>query len=194
MQLKLQLNKNVILLFSIVLFSYCDTKNKEVHEEKNKTEVNPVENLEINISEEQLEECINKGIYYLNEVDVSTYKKINTQYFHQVIDYIDTTAQEIEKEFEKLNYILEVDGSHLYSNEQLDSIIFKANTLKKELIKFEKSVVGFVFLHTFLNKQDTISAIIIANADCSKSEAIKVITLTDIEPNYYKQKIRNIEK
>ncbi len=181
------------LLITIVFLNSCESKTNNVTKDKSE-KVNTEDVLEIDIPEEQLEECIKKGIYYINEVEVSTYKKINTQYFHQVIDYIDTTAQEIEREFEKLNYILEVDGSHLYSNEQLDSIITKANELKKELLKYEKSVVGFVFLHTFLNKQDTISAIIIANADCSKSEAIKVKTLTEIEPNYYKQKIRNIEK
>lgn len=177
----------------MVFATNCESKSKDIPTDKSK-DVIQTELLDINMTEEELEDCIKKGIYYLNEIDVSTYQKINTQYFHQVIDYTDTIAQEIEKEYEKLSYILEVDGSYLYSNIQLDSIINKANVLKKELLKYEKSVVGFVFLHTFLNKQDTISAIIIANADCSKSEAIKVKTLTEIEPNYYKQKIRSIEK
>jgi predicted RNA binding protein with dsRBD fold (UPF0201 family) len=141
-----------------------------------------------------LEECIKKAIYYINEVDVSTYDSISTQYFHQVIDYTDSLAIETEKELEKLTYILEVDGTQNYSNEQLDSVITKTHLLKAELSHFKKSVIGYVFVHTFLNKQDTMSAIIISNADRSKSEAIKIKTITDIEPNYFKQKIRNIEK
>ena len=127
-------------------------------------------------------------------MDVSTYDSINTQYFHQVIDYTDTIAIETEKELEKLNYILEVDGTQHYSNIQLDSIIQKAHKLKVDLTYFEKTVIGYVFVHTFLNKQDTMSAIIITNADCSKSEAIEIKTVTEIEPSYFKQKIRNIEK
>ena len=98
------------------------------------------------------------------------------------------------KWIEKLKYILEVDGSSNYTNEELDSIITKAHNLKYELVRYEKQPIGFVFVHTFLNKKDTMSAIILANSDLSKSEAIRIRTITDIEPNYFKQKIRNIEK
>ncbi len=189
--------KKTLPIFTVFLLAFVnscapkeDTKETIVKAEIPSTSSQVV----IDVNDIPLVECIKKAIYYINEVDVSTYDSISTQYFHQVIDYTDSIAIETEKELEKLTYILEVDGTQYYNNEQLDSIITKANQMKSELAHFKKSVTGYVFVHTFLNKQDTMSAIIIANADRSKSEAIKIKTITEIEPNYFKQKIRNIEK
>ena len=182
-----------ILLIVVTIFqSSCQSKSKKHNTSDANVELVKIQ--EIDVSTLPLEECIKRGIYYLNEVDVATYDSISTQYFHQVIDYTDTVAIEMDLELEKLKYILEVDGSSNYTNEELDSIITKAHNLKYELVRYEKQPIGFVFVHTFLNKKDTMSAIILANSDLSKSEAIRIRTITDIEPNYFKQKIRNIEK
>jgi hypothetical protein len=189
--------KKTLSIFTLIILVFATScKSKEASEDiKNNPGNIPSPPLNsVNVGDIPLVDCIKKAIYYINEVDVATYDSISTQYFHQVIDYTDSIAIETEQELEKLTYILEVDGTQHYSNEQLDSIITKAHSLKTELTYFKKSVIGYVFVHTFLNKQDTMSAIIIANADRSKSEAIKIKTITDIEPNYFKQKIRNIEK
>lgn len=172
----------------------CNAKGNSKEEkdrEKSKTQITPAAT---DLASVPLEDCIKKAIYYINEVDVTTYDSINTQYFHQVIDYTDTIAINAELELEKLTYILEVDGTQNFTNAELDSIIQKVNDLKSDLAFYKKSVTGYVFVHTFLNKADTMSAIIITNADRTRSEAIKIKTVTNIEPNYFKQKIRNIEK
>jgi len=189
----MKFNLIFLTLSTLAIITSCGSKQEQEQNSSVKKEVITKTKNEVDISKIPLEECVKRGIYYLNEVDVSTYDSISTQYFHQVIDYTDSIAIVTEKELEKLKYILDVDGTQFYSNEELDSIILKTHELKSELGKYQKTPIGYVFVHTFLNKQDTMSAIIIANSDLSKSEAIRIKTITEIDPSYFKQKIRNIE-
>ncbi len=138
-----------------------------------------------------LVEPIKKAIYYMDEVDVSTYDSIATQYFHEVLDYTDSAAIKLETKISKLqDYVTSDAATSMEKQVAMDEI----SKLSLELIKYEKSVTGYVFVHTFLNKGDTLSAIIITNAEMTKGEAFPVQKVNDVEPTTYTDNIRKIEQ
>lgn len=136
-------------------------------------------------------EPVKKFIYYMNDVDITTYDSISTQYFHEVMDYTDTAAIAIEMKIHELEMILVSDTTTEIEKHVTEEQI---SELSLELYKYEKNVTGYVFVHTFLNMGDTLSAIIITNADMTKGEAIQVSTPNDIEPTAFTSNIRKIDQ
>lgn len=181
-----------LTLASIALISSCgrnEKSNYSSNSDKDTTKKNTETALSIN--DFALVEPIKKFIYYMNEVDITTYDSISTQYFHEVIDYTDTSAISLDKRIQKLQILINGDSLSEFEKEISKDEIVELST---KLSEYDKSVTGYVFLHTFLNKGDTLSAIIITNADMSKGEAFPVNTVSNIEPSQYTDNVRQIEQ
>jgi hypothetical protein len=147
----------------------------------------PVENLGAIPS---LLNCTKKALYDIKDIDISTYDSISSQYFQEVLDYEDVEAKFIENEISKLEYNLNSDAIEFYSDVQVDSIINRLNQLKTDILSYDKILSGYVYVHTFANKKDTMSAIIITNRDGSDAEAIQVKTVNELNPDNYRSRIR----
>ncbi|WP_258542455.1 hypothetical protein [Parvicella tangerina] len=177
------------LLFAISVISCGKSKNSK--DPDNETLTEGSSHAHSSVKEFALVEPIKKAIYYMNEVDIATYDSIATQYFHEVLDYTDSAAISIELKIHQLENVIVSDTS---SEVEKKSAADKISELSLDLIKYEKSVTGYVFVHTFLNKGDTLSAIIITNADMTKGSAIPVSKVSDIEPSAFADDIRKIEQ
>lgn len=154
-----------------------------------KTESNS--DLKVHVEDLALIEPIKKIIYYLNDVDITTYDSITTQYFHAVVDYTDTIAINLKQDQDFFQAVVDSDT---VSNQELDFYYEKLIATNSQLAKYNKEVIGYVFVHTFMNKGDTMSAIILTNASMTKGQAIPVKKITDIEPDLFTSSIRKIEQ
>ena len=182
----------MIIGISAVLFS-CKNSGKPNNQGHNNDNPDTTHSgpQEITVNDFAIVEPVKKFIYYMSEVDIATYDSISTQYFHEVMDYTDTAAISIETKITELEMTIAADTTTEFEKQVAADEI---SELSLELIKYEKDVTGYVFVHTFLNKGDTISAIIITNADMSKGEAIKVTTPNDIEPTAFTGNVRKIDQ
>lgn len=158
-----------------------NSKSKDSVPNENKTKV----------TEFALVEPVKKIIYYMSEVDITTYDSIATQYFHEVLDYKDSAAIDIDKQISHLQSLIYSDSIPSFEKEEASE---KINELSLELNQYDKVVTGYVFVHTFLNKGDTLSAIIVTNADMTKGEAFPISTINDVEPTTFADNIRKIEQ
>lgn len=141
-------------------------------------------------------ECIDKVLYYKLETTGENYDSISTDYFNEVIDYEDSIALAIQDtvwmlESTRFSYLsdYELEGSQ----EMADSLNLIIDDLKKQLKAYQKAVVGYVFVHTFSVSQDTMSMIFIMDKDCSKSDAIPVKTVEDIDPDDFRVGIQDLQ-
>ncbi len=190
------INPHLTILIISFLYSCSSNERVEKLHEDNVTnhqteELKAPSNNKIQIS---LAECTKNAVYYLDEVDITTYDSVTTQYFHEVLDYTLDEAIQLEKETELLKqYINKTDFQKQTGNES-DSIIDLYYRNKNALSKYKKEVTGYVYVHTFINNTDTLSALILANANCTKATAIKVRTISDIDPSMYASQIRKINK
>lgn len=177
-------------LILLVLLSSCGRgKKTNATSPENKGIDVSVSKKTASVNDFALVETVKKFIYYMNEVDISTYDSISTQYFHEVVDYTDTIAISIDNKLKKLKLLINGDSLNSFEKEVVKDEMIQLST---ELSKYSKSVTGYLFVHTFLNKGDTLSAIIITNADMSKGEAFPVNTVNHIEPSQFTENIRQI--
>jgi len=183
---------HLTVLIIISFFYSCSSKKKDDKKVRNDTNISQsdVENKsnkeKIKVS---LTECTKNAVYYLDEVDITTYDSVTTQYFHEVMDYTTEEALELQKEIESLKSFMESNVEN--ENDSIVELYYKKKT---GLSKFKKEITGYVYVHTFLNNSDTLSALILANANCTKATAIKVRTISDIDPSLYASQIRKINK
>lgn len=143
------------------------------------------------VSDFALVEPVKKIIYYMNEVDITTYDSISTQYFHEVMDYKDSVAIELQNHISHLQSMIDADTLPSFEKEIASE---KIVDFSLELNKYDKVVTGYVFVHTFLNKGDTLSAIIVTNANMTKGEAFPISTVSDIEPTAFTNNVRRIDQ
>jgi hypothetical protein len=182
-----------LLIAGFALVTSCrNTSNKPSSNNHSSTAQDTVENVtHLKVDEFALVEPTKKIIYYMSEVDITTYDSIATNYFHAVMDYTDSTA--IQKET-NLNYLQGQMNSDTITSVEKEVISNEITELTIDLLQYEKVVTGYVFVHTFLNKGDTLSAIIVTNANMSKGEAYPVNKVTYIEPSEYTNNVRRIEQ
>lgn len=185
-----------ILYFSAVVLSLyntsCKSNNSNQNQDNKKlttTENNSDSNNKV--EDIALVEPVKKIIYYLSDVDITTYDSISTQYFHAVVDYTDTIAIKLKQDQDFFQAVIDSDT---VSNQELDLYYEKLIATNSQLAKYHKEVIGYVFVHTFMNKGDTMSAIILTNSSMTKGQAIPVKKITDIEPDLFTSSIRKIEQ
>lgn len=186
--------KVIYIVLASALVTGCNNKSTEKTGGSNPDHTidSTLSNLDkkVHVDDFSLVEPIKKIIYYMNEIDINTYDSINTQYFHEIVDYTDSAAILLENQ---INYLETVIAADTITDIEKKEAKLEITYLNLELVKYTKSVTGYVFVHTFTNKNDTLSAIIITNADMSKGEAFPINTITEIEPHHYKIKVRQIE-
>jgi hypothetical protein len=136
--------------------------------------------------------CISKALYVWDEVDLNTYDSIGSYYFEEVKDYVDDEAFMIIQYIKNIEEELSVTPSKHKS--KIEGLHEELAQLKLELSKFEKEVTGYLFIHTFVNKSDTLSAIIIVNEDGTNSQAVPVKTITTIEVNAYADDVKKLNE
>ena len=140
-----------------------------------------------------LNECIHNALYYLGNTEINSYDSIDTHYFHEVLGYKNKKALEMEKRVQMLKHSIVIDTLNNLDTAKREEIELNLENLRHELYSFEKEVIGFVFIHTYSIKLDTLSAIIIMTKNCSSSQAIPVNAIKDIDPSHYAYKIQQIE-
>ncbi len=179
-----------ILALSIITVS-CNNTKKENGDEANPTPESTSSTS--SLPDFSLSECILNAIYHLDDTEINSYDSIATQYFHEVIGFQDSAAVAMELEMNATKSILLNDTNAILPPLTLDSLKYRVTELKQELSRYDKGVIGFVFVHTYRMASDTASAIILMNMNCSKSEAIPVKTIKDVNPEDYSTKIQQIE-
>lgn len=179
-----------MIISGLTLLQSCGGNSKPHPQEPENKETNKSELVkDQEVDDFALVEPIKKFIYYMNEVDISTYDSISTQYFHEVLDYTDSVAIALDKKREKLQVLLNMDTTAFEKELATEEIA----DISMQLNQYQKEVTGYVFVHTFLNKGDTLSAIIITNADMSKGQAHPVATVSSIEPTAFTNDVRQID-
>lgn len=183
----------IIGLFSIVLIQSCSSKKIEPEPSNKEVSIETVEEIKectFGHCEIDFEECIKKALYVINDVDLNTYDSIASFYFEEVLDYVDENAIYIFNEIKTSEQELATTASK--HKDKIDSLQFRIKELKTNLMTFEKERTGFVFIHTFLNKQDTLSAIVLINEDGTNSEAVLVKTIMPVDINAYTNDVKKL--
>lgn len=184
-----------LIAYSGLFFLIASCSNSNNNHNHHTTDPNAKDTVsggnKISVNDFALEEPVKKIIYYMSEVDITTYDSIATQYFHEVLDYEDTAAIALETKISKLQSIVDSDSLSTFEKQVASD---KITSLTLSLNQYKKVITGYVFVHTFLNKGDTLSAIIVTNADMSKGEAYPIHAVKDVEPTAYTNNVRKIEQ
>lgn len=142
-------------------------------------------------------ECIDKVLYYKLEATSENYDSISISYFNEVMDYEDSLALAIQDEMwilegMRFSYLsdYEIEGNQ----ERADSLNIVIDKLKKELKAYRKTVVGYVFVHTFTIEQDTMSMIFLMDKNCSQSDAIPIKTVEELDPDDFRTDIADLHR
>lgn len=180
----------LILLFLAVS---CSEKQQRIEEEivpKSDKNDKPLNHY---LPDVPLNECIHNALYYLESTEINTYDSIDTQYFHEVLGYKNKNAVEMEKRLQMLKQSIITDTTNSLDAAEREEIEIDIENLRHDLYSFEKEVIGFVFIHTYSIKLDTLSAIIIMTKNCSSSQAVPVNAIKDIDPSNFAYQIQQIE-
>jgi len=180
----------VILLFSAVS---CSEKNQDSEEEIVAQNIKADSQNGSQVPDVPLNECIHNALYYLNNTEINTYDSIDTHYFHEVLGYTNKKAIEMEKRLNMLKHSVMIDTLNNLGTVQRNEIELDIKNLRNELYTHEKEVIGFVFIHTYSIKQDTLSAIIVMTKNCSSSEAFPVNAIKDIDPSDFSYRVQQIQ-
>jgi hypothetical protein len=189
---------STLLLFSVLYLGFLTRCESTPKTAQNKTPITqqvkdnepPKFSIENLGATPPLLNCTKKALYDIKDIDIATYDSVSSQYFQEVLDYEDIEAKFIENEISKLEYNLNSDAVKFYSDNQMDSIVNRLNQLKTDILSYDKILSGYVYVHTFTNKGDTLSAIIITNSDGSDAEAIQIKTVNQLDPDNYRSIIR----
>jgi hypothetical protein len=136
--------------------------------------------------------CISKALYVWDEVDLNTYDSIGSYYFEEVKDYMDEEAFVVIQNIKSIEEeLLTIPAKH---KKKIESLNEELSRLKLALSKFEKEVTGYLFIHTFVNKSDTLSAIIIINEDGTNAQAVPVKTINDVKVDAYAADVKKLNE
>lgn len=177
--------KRAIYIFALIGLTSCVTSVKE----DDSVETEPQSTILTK------GECIDKVLYYKLETTSADYDSITTQYFHEVKDYTDTLALIIQDSIWKLESIRDsyfrstVPAGSQMKADSLTKIIAE---LRGEIKFYNKSVVGYVFVHTFAVKKDTMSMIFLMDKNCLNSDAIPIKTVAEIDPEDFLTSVKDL--
>jgi hypothetical protein len=129
-------------------------------------------------------ECMRKTLHY-HTVDMHSYDSLATQYFHEIKDYTGSKAKKLYKRILNKKHLVNSDSIRLNNPDEVHLLQYQIDSLQHLISKFEKEVVGYVFVHTFQSEQDTLSMIIVMDNKCDMSEAIPIKAIKDIDPDDY---------
>jgi len=177
----------------LLLAANCSGKQQNIEEEIAPQSLKIEKALNNYLPDVSLNECIHNALYYLGNTEINTYDSIDTHYFHEVLGYKDKKAVEMEKRVQILKHSIIIDTLNNLGTAEREEIELDLENLRHDLYSFEKEVIGFVFIHTYSIKLDTLSAIIIMTKNCSSAQAIPVNAIKDIDPSHYAYKIQQIE-
>lgn len=180
----------VIFLLPMVSCTEKEQNSKEKEVIKNVNNDNVAENI---LPKVPLSECIQNALYYLDNTEINTYDSIDTHYFHEVLGYKNERALEMEKRMQTLKHSIMIDTANNLGTVQREEIELEIENVRYELYSYEKAVIGYVFIHTYSIKEDTLSAIIVMTKNCSSSEAIPVNAIKDIDPSDFSYQVQQIE-
>lgn len=171
-----------LTIFLVILFnSSCDrpfsNKQNTVNQQNKTNKGGDIKN------------CMNNILYYDLNIDLNQYDSIGTYYFHEIMDYQEDEAIQL---FDQIQAVKE-KLKKAESDDQRLALEQRKDSLRMELSRYKSEVTGHVFVHTFLNKGDTLSMIFIMDNDCNYSEAVPVNTIYDPDPDDFTRKVRKIE-
>lgn len=182
-----------VVFLSMSFINSCGSKkNENTSSEISKNKTVSTENKKCTFDHCEIDfvECIKKALYVINDVDLTTYDSVASFYFEEVLDYVDENAVYIYNEIKSTEQELASTASK--HKVKIDSLQFRLKDLKTNLMTFEKERTGFVFIHTFLNKKDTMSAIIMINEDGTNSEAVIVKTVMPVDVDVYASDVKKL--
>ena len=177
----------------LLLAVNCSEKQQHIEEETVPQKVKGDKPLNNYAPDVPLNECIHNALYYLENTEINTYDSIDTHYFHEVLGYKNKKAVEMEKRVKMLKNLIMIDTLSNIGKAERKEIELDLENLRNNLYSIEKEVIGFVFIHTYSIKLDTLSAIIIMTKNCSNSQAIPVNAIKDIDPSQFSYQIQQIE-
>lgn len=173
------------MLLGIVLFGCVSTEKNDEPTDSNTSEIILTK-----------AECINKVLYYKLETTSLEYDSISTEYFSEVKDYTDTVALKLQNEvweLEALRSSYLISDTAVNSQEKADSLTLVIEEHRQDLKFYQKSTVGYVFVHTFSIKSDTMSMIFLMDKACLHSDAIPIKTVSDIDPDDFRANIQDLD-
>lgn len=178
------------ILFLLFLTSCSDKEEKResLTQEQSTDKKNKKTNYDVSLTD-----CIHNALYYLDNTDINHYDSIDTHYFHEVLGYTNKDALKMEKDIQLMKQTILLDTLNNLSRITKDEYQLEIDELRQELFSYEKEIIGFVFIHTYTINQDTLSAIIVMNKNCSSSQAIPVNAIKDIDPSDYSYRVETIE-
>lgn len=147
----------LIFLPSLIFFS-CQSGEDKQTSSKNDTKKENLQAVSVN-------ECIKRIIYFELQTDMEKYDSLATHYFHELKDYIEPEAIYLSKKIDSLKKIIhtkELDNANPY--------YLEIDSLKAELSPYNQFVIGYAFVHTFFDGQDTISGIFVMDTLCGFGE------------------------
>ncbi|MFI5204937.1 MAG: hypothetical protein ACHQF2_10615 [Flavobacteriales bacterium] len=136
-------------------------------------------------------DCMLNAIYYKLKVTREDLDTIKTHYFHNIVDYQDLEVRVMSERLQRLREIMK-DSAKVKSfipqryEKEMDSLVQEVN-------RYEKSVVGFVLVHTFFIKadRDTQTMIFVLDKNCGYKDAIKIKSISNLNPEDYVNSFRN---
>jgi hypothetical protein len=181
-----------LIIFSFVVVYSCGSKNEKegTNAQQNQIDSTEIKKCTFDHCEINFKECIQKALYVLNDVDLTTYDSIASYYFEEVKDYIDEEAIVITQDLKATEVELSITASK--HSAKIDSLQMRMKELKTNLLTYEKQRTGFIFIHTFLNKQDTLSAIVLINEDGTNSEAVLIKTVNDMDADMFAGDVKKL--
>jgi hypothetical protein len=132
-----------------------------------------------------INDCIKQAVYF--EYKSQQYDSLDTQYFQVLEDYNDEDAIELSSLLKFYNKQLITISDSV----QLKNTIFKCDSLKQELSRYSKELVGYVFVHTFKVDEKLSSAIFLIDKSCRWSEIIPVRAISELDSEDFVETFRN---
>lgn len=139
-----------------------------------------------------LKECMNNILYYNLQIDLNNYDSLSTYFFHEILDYVDSVAIAKYDTLKTIRWDLQENGG-LMTLDKKKELELEIDHLKQELSSFKQVVNGYVFVHTFRSKTDTLSMIFVMDTECGYSSAIPIKTIYDPDPDKYSSQVRQIK-
>jgi hypothetical protein len=136
-------------------------------------------------------DCMLNAIYYKLKVNREDLDTIKTHYFKTIIDYEELEVRAMHERLQRLREILK--DSAFVKGFRADRYEKEMDSLVQEVNRYDKTVVGFVLVHTFYVKpvKDTQTMIFVLDKNCGYKDAIKVKSIKNINPEDYARSFRN---
>ncbi|MFN3916631.1 MAG: hypothetical protein ACK4K0_02715 [Flavobacteriales bacterium] len=131
-----------------------------------------------------INDCIKQAIYF--EYKNQNYDSVDTKYFQLLEDYSNEDAIELSTLLKYYNKQLPT----LSDSTELKNIIYKCDSIKQELSRYSKELVGYVFVHSFQINKKLNSAIFLIDKACRWSEMIPVKAISKFDSEDFVETFR----